>query len=219
MPEKEACYSGMKKRRKRLQSIDGKIFARIVGSRRGYVFTPSDFLDLGSRSAVDTALTRGVRDDRIRKLARGLYDHPRLGVDGAPLLPTTDAVARALVGREGIRLQPSGAHAANMLGLSDQVPVRIVFLTDGRGRTVTVGQRRIVLQHATPRHMATAGRKSGTIIQALRWLGKQNVDNKVMRLLRRQVIASDRKDLLLATRHAPAWISTILRELAQETVA
>lgn len=192
------------------------MFARILGNRRGYVFTPADFLDLGSRSAVDTALTRGVRDGRIRKLGRGLYDHPRVGVDGTPLLPTTDAVARALVGREGIRLQPSGAHAANMLGLSDQVPVRIVFLTDGRGRTVSMGLRRIVLQHATPRQMATAGRKSGTIIQALRWLGRKNVDDVVLRQLRRQIDAGDRKDLLLATRHAPAWIASILRELPRE---
>jgi hypothetical protein len=123
---------------------------------------------------------------------------------------------RALVGREAIRFQPSGAHAANMLGLSDQVPVRIVFLTDGRGRTVSLGPRKIVLRHATPRQMATAGSKSGTIIQALRWLGRKNVDRSIIARLRRQIGPRERKDVLLATRLAPAWIAQILREIARE---
>jgi len=206
----------MKKRRKRLQSIDRKVFARILGNGKGYVFTPADFLDLGSRSAVDTALTRGARAGRIRKLARGLYDHPRIGADGAPLLPTTEAVVRALIGREATRFQPSGAHAANMLGLSEQIPVRIVFLTDGRGRTVSLGPRKIVLRHATPRQMATAGRQSGTIIQALRWLGRKNVDESIVARLRRQLGPRERKEVLLATRHAPVWITKVLREIARE---
>ncbi len=206
----------MKKRRRRQQSIDRKLFARILGNGKGYVFTPADFLDLGSRSAVDTALTRGARTGRIRKLARGLYDHPRTGEDGTPLLPTTEAVVRALAGREAIRVQPSGANAANMLGLTDQVPVRIVFLTDGRGRTVTLGPRKIVLRHATPRQMATAGRKSGTIIQALRWLGRRNVDDSTIARLRRQLGPRERKDALLATRYAPAWIAQVLREIARD---
>ncbi len=132
------------------------------------------------------------------------------------MLPTTEAVVRALVGREATRFQPSGAHAANMLGLSEQVPVRIVFLTDGRGRTVSLGPRKIVLRHVTLRQMATAGSKSGTIIQALRWLGRKNVDDQVIARLRRQLSPRDRKEVLLATRHAPAWIAEYLRAIARE---
>ena len=183
------------------------------------MFTPSAFLDLGGRSVVDVTLNRAARVGRIRKLGRGLYDYPRLGSDGVPLPPATDAVVRALVDREATRFQPSGAHAANVLGLSEQVPVRAVFLTEGRGRTVTLGARKIVLRHATPRQMATAGRKSGTIVQALRWLGRSNVDDSIKAKLRRQLKSEDRRDLLFATRHAPAWISSILRTLAQEVGA
>lgn len=206
----------MNKRRKRSQSIDSKVFARIRGKRRGYVFTPADFLDLGGRWAVYSALARGARAGRIRKLAQGLYDYPRVASDGKPMLPATEAVVRALVGREATRFQPSGAHAANMLGLSEQVPVRSVFLTDGRGRTVSLGARKIVLRHVTLRQMATAGSKSGTIIQALRWLGRKNVDDQVIARLRQQLGARERKEALLATRHAPAWIAEHLREIARE---
>jgi len=180
------------------------------------VFTPGEFLDLGGRAAIDKALARAVRAGRIRKLARGLYDDPRRDESGAPLMPTTDAVIRAIVGRDAIRVQPSGAHAANLLGLSEQVPVRMVFLTDGRGRTVSVGRRKIVLRRTPPRQMATAGRKSGTIIQALRWLGKKNIDRAIVLKLRRQLGPRDRKDLLRSTRYAPAWIAQILREVARE---
>ena len=106
--------------------------------------------------------------------------------------PSADAIARALVVRDAIRLQPSGAYAANVLGLSEQVPSRIVFLTGGPARKVKIGKREILLQHTTPRNMATAGRKSGTLIQALRYLGQDQVDKKNLATIRRQITDSDR---------------------------
>src|SRR5580658_1873965 len=125
--------------RKKAQSIDSHILDRIHGYGRGSVFVPGDFLDLGSRESVDLALHRLARKRTIRRLARGVYDfpkeHPVLGL----LLPSADAVARALAGRDRTRLQPAGAYAANILGLSDQVPAKVVYLTDGPTRTVAIG--------------------------------------------------------------------------------
>jgi uncharacterized protein DUF6088 len=209
----------MKPRATKPQSIDRKVFARIIGKGRGYVFTPSDFLDLGSRSAVDTALTRGARAGKIRKIARGLYDYPRQDPDLGLLMPSTEEIVRALRGRDKIRLQPSGAHAANVLGLSEQVPVRLVFLTDGRARTVRVGRRQIVFKPTTPRQMATAGRASGTVIQALRWLGKQNVDSRTISRLRRRLSPREKQELLKDLRYAPAWIASHMREIARPAEA
>lgn len=183
------------------------------------MFTPGDFLDLGTRSAVDKALARAAKAGKVRRLGRGLYDDPRLDANGAPLMPTTDAVIRAITGRDAIRVQPSGAHAANLLGLSEQVPVRMVFLTDGRGRSVSLGRRTILLRHTNPRQMALAGRKSGTIVQALRWIGRANVDDALIRRLCRQVTPADRRDLLKAMRYAPGWIADILRKLIREETA
>lgn len=111
----------------------------------------------------------------IRRLARGVYDfpqeHPVLGL----LSPSADTVARALANRDRTRLQPAGAYAANALGLSEQVPAKAVFLTDGASRTVRIGQTTIQLRRTTPRNMAAAGRLSGLVIQALRELGKEHV--------------------------------------------
>src|SRR5947209_5430850 len=157
--------------RKSPQSIDSRILAAIHSRGRGSVFVPADFLDLGSREAVDIALHRLARKGTIRRLARGVYDfpkqHPVLGL----LSPSAEAVARALAGRDRTRLQPAGAYAANALGLSEQVPAKAVFLTDGPSRTVKIGPTTIQLRRTTPRNMATAGRLSGRVIQALRELG------------------------------------------------
>lgn len=195
-------------------SIDSQITRRVLDKGRGAVFTPADFLDLGPRNAIDLALSRAVRAGTIRKLARGLYDTPRLDPAIGPLAPSTDDIAHALRDRDAARLQPAGAHAANLLGLSDQIPVRAVYLTDGRSRTVGVGRRQIVLKHTTPKQMTTAGRISGTVIQALRWLGQDHVTPAIISTLRRRLTDADRQQLLDDVRHAPAWIAEVMRRVA-----
>lgn len=195
---------------KHAQSIDSKVTRRVLRRGRGWVFTPKHFLDLGGRRAVDLALHRLKAAGTIRQLARGLYDYPASDPVLGTIAPSADAIARALVVRDAVRLQPSGAYAAHQLGLSEQVPAQVVFLTDGPARKVKLGKRGITLQHTTPRNMATAGRKMGTVIQALRHFGKNRVDDRVIAILRRQLEAKDsaslRKDLV----HAPAWIADLL---------
>jgi hypothetical protein len=199
------------------QSIDAKIRSRIFGHGRGWVFTPRHFQTLGSTSAIESCLRRLKAAGTIRQLARGIYDFPATDPILGTLTPSADAIARALVVRDAIRLQPSGAYAANILGFSDQVPSRIVFLTDGPARKVRIGKREIILQHTTPRNMATTGRISGTIIQALRHLGQDRVDDHILAILRRHLAGADsaviQKDLI----HAPAWIADILRRLTEPT--
>ena len=102
-----------------------------------------------------------------------------------------------------------------MLGLSEQVPSRIVFLTDGPARKVKIGKREIILQHTTPRNMATAGRKSATLIQALRYLGQDQVDDRVVAILRRQIDEQDRAGIRKDLINAPAWIADLLRPLIE----
>jgi hypothetical protein len=208
----------MSGRRKSPQAIDSRILAAIRKQGHGSVFVPADFLGIGSRQAVDVALHRLVRQGLIRRLARGIYDfpkqHPVLGL----LEPSAEAIARALAGRDRTRLQPAGAYAANTLGLSEQVPARIVFLTDGPARTVTVGPTTIQLRRTTPKNMETAGRLSGLLIQALRELGQDHITPVRIAHLKRTIPASKRRELLKDIRLAPAWIHPIFRELAGEDV-
>ncbi len=204
---------------KHAQSIDSSVRSRIFGNGMGWVFTPRHFQDLGSDSAIDSALRRLKAEGSIRQLARGLYDYPVQDPVLGTVASSADAIARALVVRDAIRVQPSGAYAANRLGLSEQVPSRVVFLTDGPARKVKIGRREIILQHTTPRNMATAGRKSGTFIQALRYLGQDQVDDEVLAKLRRQIADDDRSAIRKDLRHAPAWIADLLRSLTEPKTA
>lgn len=195
-------------------SVDKKVLARVYGHKMGWVFTPDSFKELGTRDAVASALKRHKQAGLIRQLARGLYDYPRIDEELGVLSASSDAIAKALAGRDALRLQPSGAYAANLLGLSTQVPMKIVYLTDGRSRTVQVGRRQIILKQTSTRNMATAGKISGLVIQALRYLGQQNVTADVVNQLDRRLDDAARKQLMKDIRYAPDWIARIFRDLA-----
>jgi hypothetical protein len=202
--------------KKNPQSINSKLLAAIYALGRGSVFVPADFLELGSRGTIDIVLHRLTQKGTIRRLARGVYDfpreHPALGL----LSPSAESIAQALAGRDRTRLQPSGAYAANALGLSEQVPAKAVFLTEGPSRTVKIGPTTIHLRRTTARNMAAAGRLSGLLIQALRELGKDHVTQTRIRQLKRTLPAEKRRELLKDLRLAPAWMHPIFRELAKE---
>ena len=198
-----------------MQTIDAKLRSRIYGSGRGSAFTPNDFLDLGSRDAVDKALSRMATQGTIRRLARGLYEYPREHPELGMLSPDIERVAKALAGKDRIRLQPAGAYATNLLGLSEQVPARIVFLTDGPSRTVKIGRQEIQLRRTTPRNMAAAGRLSGLLMQALRHLGQAHITRARVEHLKRTLPKKERRQLLKDLPLAPAWMHPLFRELAE----
>jgi Family of unknown function (DUF6088) len=197
-----------------MQTIDANLISRIYGTGRGSVFTPNEFLHLGGRSAVDKTLSRLAAKGTIRRLARGLYDYPRVHPELGMLSPDIEKVAKALAGKDRIRLQPAGAYATNLLGLSEQVPAKVVFLTDGPSRTVKLGRQEIQLRRTTPRNMAAAGRLSGLLMQALRHLGKEHITPARVAHLKRTLPASERRQLLKDLRLAPAWMHPLFRELA-----
>jgi hypothetical protein len=199
---------------KHAQSVDTQVLDRILTHGPGWVFTPPDFSDLGSRTAVATALKRHKAAGIIRQLDRGLYDVPRTHTKLGVLWPSLEAITEAVKVRDSVRLQPTGAYAANLLGLSDHVPMRVFFLTDGPERKIKLGNLQITLKRTTPRNMATAGRISGSVIQALRWLGKRSVDQRTVRHLRKVLDKEAKQQLLADVRYAPIWIAQVMRQVA-----
>ena len=198
-----------------MQSIEKSISSRIQEKGRGSCFTPKTFLDLGSPEAVRIALHRLEKRGTLRRLARGLYDYPKQHSIIGLLSPIPDEVAKALSERDASRLQPSGSYASNLLGLSEQVPARIVFLTDGRARHVKIGRQEIILKNTTPRNMASANRISGTIIQALRYLGARQVGTKHVAHLQHTLSASDKAQLKRDRIYAPGWMHRIIDAIAE----
>lgn len=196
-------------------SVEKQVVSRIYGRGRGNVFTPFDFAGLGSRAAVDFSLSQLAQRGVIRRLRRGLYDYPKTHSEIGLLSPQPEKVAQALARNSGLRLQPAGAFAANVLGLSEQVPARVVFLTDGASRKVPIGRLVIELRKAAPRHLALAGRMSGTVIQALRFIGEPHVTPARIATLRRVLKAEDRRRLRQDARFAPAWMRPHLNAVAE----
>lgn len=199
-----------------MQSIEKNIVNMITGRRRGSVMTPNDFAILGSRRAVDVALHRLTERGTIRRLARGLYSYPEIHPRLGEMMPTIEEITKAIGVRRGIRLQPAGAYAANMLHLTDQVPAKVVFLTDGRRKAIQIGNMTIELRPTSARTMAAAGRLSGLLMAAFRHLGKNQVTEERLDRLRKELPPDERRRLLRDMRLAPAWMHPHFRYLAGE---
>src|SRR5208337_2780770 len=133
-----------------MNSVANSVLKRIRAHGRGWVFTPREFLALGTRRAVDRALARLTQDRTIRRLEQGLYDYPRVHKKLGVLAPNPDDVAAVLAAKTGSRVQISGARAANLLGLSDQVPAQLVYLTDGPAHRVKIGAQIFFLMLRRP---------------------------------------------------------------------
>src|SRR6266704_4424331 len=200
-----------------MQTVHNRVISRVHGARGGQVMVPQQFADLGSSKAIERALAWMVKEGTIQRIARGVYyspkTHPELGI----LSPDPDKVAKAIAGKFASHLQPSGAYAANLLGLSTQVPAKIVYFTEGPTKTVRIGKQQIELKHTTSRNMATAGRISGLIIQAFRYLGKKAIDEGAIQHLRKSLKEEDKKRLVRDARYAPAWIAEHMLAIARET--
>jgi hypothetical protein len=149
-------------------------------------------------------------------LAVGLYDYPRHDKQFGVLSPSVDTIATALKFRYAARLQPSGGYAANILGLTTQVPMKVVFLTDGPSRKILIGKLVITLKKTTARNMATAGRISGTVIQALSWLGSRHVDDDIVVKLQHRLDAKAKRQLIKDIGYAPIWIADVIRRVAAQ---
>ena len=198
-------------------SIAQEIGHRICAASKatpGRVHTPFDFLDLGSPHSVGMALTRLVRSGALRRLARGLYDVPRTHPLLGELQPSTDEIVQALTRRDGSVVQPAQATAANLLSLSEQVPVRVIYETDGPSRTVKVGSQTIQLKHRPPRQVRAASPMSHLVFAALRSVGKANVNEARIAHLRKTLSSKDRAALLKDLPLAPAWMHPHLRFIA-----
>jgi hypothetical protein len=192
------------------------ILRRVAEKGRGWAFTPHDFADLGDPRAVGVTLGRLVRDGKIRRISRGIYDcphdHPLLGKTGA----TSDDVVAAVARGRHLRLLPSPQVAANQLGLSTQVPARLIYQSDGAPTTLSLGNRQIVFRRNTGRTLALAGRASGLVAQALRDFGKGNVTPDTIRHLRLRLDADARKQLVADIALVPAWMRPIFTEIARD---
>jgi hypothetical protein len=201
--------------------LKAAILDRMIQKAPFAAWTPRDFLDLGSREAVDQALHRLNRGGDIRRIARGLYDKPQTnGLTGQATHPDPRAVVDALARRDQARIIVDGMTAANDLGLSDAVPARIVVHTDARLKPIKLGKLQIDFKATAPSKLYWAGRPAMRVVQALHWLHDIAADHDPAVQKRLSAIFANpdygasivddlRRDLLVL----PTWMQLILRDL------
>jgi len=203
---------------KHATSVDSAILRHLNEHGRGWVFTPVQLNELGSRDAVASALKRYKVSGTIRQIAWGLYDYPVVDPLFGVVPPSAERVVQAIAARDAVRVQPGGAMAANALGLSTQVPSKLVYLTDGRTQRIVVGRSEILLKHTSPRFMATAGRLSGLVFVALRFLGKESITDDMIHSLLRRLKHDDIQQIRRDITHAPVWMASALKPLLSSQV-
>ena len=206
-----------------MSSVFDKVMKRVSSHRSGsWVYTPKDFLDLGSRGAVDQALFRLVNAGRLRRVGHGLYDRPRISdVLKRPAPVDLKAAVGALARRDGVRIMPDGLVAANQLGLTNAVPAKICYVTDGHTRSLKIDGRTIRLRHASPTVMKWAGRLSAPVVQALRWLGSDAATTvQVVSILSRNLPDDVKIDLMQNCSDLPGWMLPLVPGITgKKTVA
>jgi predicted transcriptional regulator of viral defense system len=196
-----------------MSTITNKIIKRIRGKQRGWVFTPRDFLDIGLRAAVDKVLSRLASAGLIRRLARGVYDFPKQHTLLGTLSPNMDNLAKVTAKAGDIVFQ-SGAMSANILGLSTQVPARQVYLTSGKSHRKNIGGRLVVLKH-TRSLLNNVTPSVNLAVQALSYIGKDNIDDAIIQKCAKILSHDDRSTLVTRAKQLPGWLADVVHKIEQ----
>lgn len=193
-----------------MKTVEEQIVKRLIDFKRGKIFFPEMFYDLGTNEAVRQALVRLEDDGTLLRLAQGIYLFPKKDKQFGVLYPTTDDIAKAIAKRDKAQIIPTGALAMNKLGLSTQVPLNAVYLTDGSQRSIKVGNRTIKFKRTVPKNLAVKGEISGLVIQALREIGNGKATEEQLKRIRELLKKEDINTVKYDARLAPAWIRKIM---------
>jgi hypothetical protein len=200
-----------------LQGIENKILSRIYGRGRGWAFTKTDFVAEFGEANIYQALSSLAKAGKIRRVCRGVYDYPRYSeLLNRQLSPDLDQVAHALARKFNWRIQPSDDAALNLLGLSTQVPGRWVYLSDGPSREYETGSRTLAFKKSALKDVGFKYAESGLVVQALKSLGREHVDQKVIEAIHQQLKSRGCERILRDTRSVTGWIYGIIKRICRE---
>ena len=183
----------------------------ISNHKRGKIFFPKNFSKFGTSEAIRQALKRLEDKGFLIRLAQGIYLYPKEHKLLGTLYPSLEEIAKAISKRDKARIIPTGIQALNQLGLSTQVPLNLVYLTDGTSRTISVGENTIKFKKASPKILAVKSETNILIMQALRQLGKHNIDDKTLEKINMILQKVDRESIIHDMKLAPVWISEIMQ--------
>jgi predicted transcriptional regulator of viral defense system len=195
------------------ESTEIIILHKMSQAKRGKIFFVESFISFGNAKAVSKALQRLTQKGEIMRVANGIYVKPKISKFLGVLTPSIEEVATAIAKRDKARIVPTGVYALNRLGISTQVPLNIVYLTDGASRKVQIGKRVIKFKKVTPKNLATKGTISTLVIQALKALGKDKANVAEIQKLQEQLRLEKQSNLKHDYTLAPEWIRRIMHPI------
>jgi hypothetical protein len=196
-----------------MQSVHQQILNVIKGLERGTIFFPEQFDSIGSSESIRQALSRICREKTIIRLSKGVYLFPYIDKELGILYPSVERVAKAIAKRDKSRIQSTGLYALNKLGLSTQVPMKVVFYTDGMPRKITIGKQVIVFMKTAPKKLSFKGEIMPLIVAAMKEIGKDNITDDDLQIIKKS-LTLESKDVVLADAYiAPQWITDVLIKL------
>ena len=198
-----------------IQSIDDKIINSLSKCGRGIVFFPATFSHYAQPKAVNKALERMTDAGVIIRIANGIYCYPKIEkkIGLGILYPTFEEIARSIAKRDKARIAPAGAYAQNKLGLSSQIPMNVVYLTDGERRKVTIHDGRgIFFKHVAPRIFAFSDPLAQLLTIALKDIGNGNVTDEQKKCVKKLVNEHPRFSSV-DMRLMPVWIRQLIMDL------
>jgi len=202
-----------------MESVENKIKTSIKKQRRGKLFFAADFASFGSDEAVFKALQRLQKTDVLMRVAHGIYYYPKKSTSkffkGEYLPPTIDEIAYGIAKRDKIRIVPTGPYALNVLGLSTQVPMNVVFITDGTPRRIKVGKRKGILFKHTfeTRSLSYKSKLLMLIVSALREIGKDKATPQQLEIIKSHFAHVTQKELNEDIQLMPIWVRKTLLSL------
>jgi hypothetical protein len=195
--------------------VENKIAEAVKTYLKGSVLFVDDFLEYGNPESVKKAMLRLKEKEILVRLAHGMYLYPKVDKELGVLLPSTEDITKAIARRDKARIVPTGVQALNKLGLSTQVPMKVVYLTDGAARTVKIGKRTITFKKTSPKNLSIKGEISGLAIQALKTIGQKKIDEKIIEKIQAILKNEKKVNIINDAKLSPAWIYKILMQVIE----
>lgn len=197
-----------------MKNISESIFYFIAGHGRGWAFSSSDLAGRFARQQIDNALSDLAETNKIRRVARGLYDYPRFSdLLQKTLSPDIDQVANAYARKFNWRIEVSGDSALNLLGLSSQIPAQYVYLSDGPSKSYDVMDVQLNFKKSTLKDIGFKHRESTLIVQALKALGKEHLNAELFAKIRAQIAKESFTKILRDTQGSTGWIYEAIKQI------
>ena len=189
-----------------MQSVHSQLEDKILSLKKGTIVFVSDFAKLGSSENVKKVLLRLEKKQLLVRLAHGIYLYPKIDKELGVLYPSAESIAEAIAKRDKIRIIPTGIFALQQLGISTQIPMNVIYLTDGAPRKIKVGKRTITFKKTAPKNLAIKNKILSNIVQGLKELGKESITDEIRQRINQALEKVPLEILKEEILNAPVWL-------------